>query len=411
MFGLARVTVRQETDQARRSFPDLVIGTSYLIFGTTPWSSPWLTEQHLAHALSRTNRVMYVEPPLTPLAPLRYGLRPETGAKARLLLRRWPRRAERVEVFQPLVLPPRSHPAARRASAPLLRQQVAGAAARSGLREPVVLSAHATPGAFDAVAARCRIYLVKDWVEAGADLLGRPAKALADERDAMCKAADVVCCISAELQRSLGARGVTAQVLKHGFQTDLAPRYDGASPPAGFDDMPRPLIGYAGRIDGRLDFEALAAVAEGFPRGTLLLVGPVSPRLDSGELRRLTERRNVRLLRPVGRDALPAYLAHLDCAVMPYREGEWARHGSPLKLWDYLYAGPPIVGSGYSVLREYPPPLVRYASGPQGFVAEVKRSLAEPEHGRAQRRSMALGNSWDTRAAELEGIVRAAAAA
>jgi glycosyltransferase involved in cell wall biosynthesis len=365
-----------------------------------------LTEQNLAHALSRENRVMYVEPPLTPLAPLRYGLRPETRAQARLLLRRWPRRAEQVEVFQPLVLPPRSNPAARQVSAPLLRRQVAWAVARSGLREPVVVSAHATPGAFDAVAASCRVYLVKDWTEAGAELLGRPAEALAAERDAMCKTADVVCAISAELQTALGERGVSAKVLRHGFQADLAPRYDAARLPAALEDMPRPLIGYAGRIDGRLDFTALAAVAERFRRGTVLLVGPVSPRLDPGELRRLSSRDNVRLLGPLGREALPGYLAHLDCAVMPYREGEWARHGSPLKLWDYLYAGPPIVGSGYSVLREYPPPLVRYASGPEGFASEVERALAEPERGRDERRSMALDNSWDARAAELQGIVR-----
>jgi hypothetical protein len=100
----------------------------------------------------------------------------------------------------------------------------------------------------------------------------------------------------------------------------------------------------------------------------------------------------------------------MDCLVMPYREGEWARHGSPLKLWDYLYAGPPIVGSGYSVLREYPPPLVRYATGADAFAAEVERSLREPAWGSEERRSLALGNSWDARAGELEEIVRAAVA-
>jgi teichuronic acid biosynthesis glycosyltransferase TuaH len=387
-----------------------VTETSYLIFGTAAWDSPWLTEQNLAHALSRKRRVMYVEPPLTPLTPIRYGLRPDTRDQARLLMRRLPRRTHRVEVFQPLVLPPRSSEAARTVSAPLLRRQVAWAAARCGLEGPAVVSAHATPGAFDAVPARCRVYLVKDWVEAGADLLGRPAGTLAAERDAMCAQADVVCAISAELQRSLGARGVPARLLRHGFQADLAPLYDGAAVPPALADLPRPAIGYAGRIDGRLDFEILAALAERFARGTVALIGPISPRLDPAELRRLESRGNVRVLRPLGRESLPAHLAHMDCLIMPYREGQWGRHGSPLKLWDYLYAGPPIVGSGYTVLREYPPPLVRYATGADAFAAEVERSLAEPARGREERRSLALENSWDVRADELEDIVRAAVA-
>ena len=383
--------------------------SAYLIFGTAAWDAPWLTEQNLAHALSRDNRVLYVEPPMTPLAPIRYGLRSETRDQVRMLLRRRPRRHGRLDVFQPLVLPPRSNQAARAASAPLLRRQVAWAAARCGVDHPVVLSAHATPGAFDAVPARCRVYLVKDWVEAGADLLGRRADALAGERDAMCMAADVVCAISTELQRSLAARGVTARLLRHGFQADFAPRYDHADVPAALRELPRPVIGYAGRIDGRLDFDALAAVADRFAEGSLVLLGPISPRLDGEALRPLEERANVRLLGPVGRTAVPSYVSHFNCALMPYREGEWARHGSPLKLWDYLYAGAPIVGSGYSVLREYPPPLVRYADGSEGFVAQVDAALAEPDAGREARRAVALGNSWDARAAELERIVQAAA--
>jgi teichuronic acid biosynthesis glycosyltransferase TuaH len=383
---------------------------SYVIFGTSAWDAPWLTEQNLAHALSRRARVMYVEPPLTPMTPLRYGLRPESRAQARMLLRRRPRRAHGVEVFQPLVLPPRSHAAARRVSAPLLRRQVAWAAERAGLDFPVVVSAHATPGAFDAVPSRCRVYLVKDWIEAGGELLGRPAEVLARERDAMCEAADVVCAISAELQRTLSGRGVDVRLLRHGFQSDLAATYDSAPPPAEYQDLPRPLIGYAGRIDGRLDFDALAAVADRFRDGTLALIGPISPRLARGSLDALATRPNVRLLDAVGREALPAYLAHLDCSLMPYREGEWARHGSPLKLWDYLYAGPPIVGSGYTVLREYPPPLVRFASGAEAFATEVGLGLESPEVGRQERRATALANSWDARAEELERIAHALAA-
>ena len=377
----------------------------FLIFGTAAWDAPWLTEQNLAHVLAPRSPTLYVEPPLTPATPLRYGLRPESRAQARQLLSRRLRRAGRVALFQPLVLPPRSHPLSRSISAPLLRRQVARAAARAGLDHPVVVSSHATPGAFDAVPSSCRIYLIKDWIEAGGGLLGRDPDTLARERDEMCAAADIVCVISAALQRTLAERGVESTVLRHGFQSDLAPRYDAVETPAALAGLPRPLIGYAGRIDARLDFEALAAVAERFAAGTVVLVGPVNPRLEPATLEALRARPNVRVLPAVGRELLPSYLTQFDCLLMPYREGEWGRHGSPLKLWDYLYAGAPLVGSGYLVLRDYPPPLVRFATGPRAFATEVGRALEAGDEGRDERRATALANSWEARADELERLV------
>lgn len=381
---------------------------SFLVFGTASWDAPWLTEQNLARALSRRGRVLYVQPPITPLTPLRYGVRPETREQARRLAQRRPRKADEVDIFQPLVLPPRSNDVSRRISAPLLRRQVAAAAARVGLHDPVVITGHATPGTFDSVPASCRVYLVKDWIQAGADLLGRPAATLARERDAMCEAADVICAITPQLQRTLADHGFQSKLLRHGFQADQAERYERAARPREYDGLSTPLIGYAGRIDGRLDFDLLAATADRFPGATLVMIGPISPRLPAEQLTRVTSRPNTHFLGPVDRDVLPGYLAHLDCALLPYSDGEWTHHGSPLKLWDYLYAGPPIVGSGCTVLREFGPPLVRFASETEGFLGELEAALEAPREGRDQRRAVALENSWDARAAELEAIAAAA---
>jgi hypothetical protein len=109
------------------------------------------------------------------------------------------------------------------------------------------------------------------------------------------------------------------------------------------------------------------------------------------------------------RATLPSYLAHADCLLIPYRDTVWARHGSPLKLWDYLYAGPPIVGSGYSVLSEYLP-MVSFANDDERFVTQVADAIADGAGGAAQRREFALANTWDERGQELEAIAAAAIA-
>lgn len=375
----------------------------YVIYGTAAWDAPWLTEHNLAHALARNRRVLYVEPPVTPLTPLRYGIHRDSLQHARRLLRAGIRRDGRLHVLRLVALPPVEHPRARRASAPLLRAQVARAVGRLGLREPVVLACRSMIELLGAAGERSSVYVAKDLLDAGGALIGRDAGALADEELEMCKRADLVCVVTRRLQETFAARGIESEVLPHGFHADLAPLYDSAQRPAEYEHLGRPLLGYAGRIDGRLDFSALGALADRYSHGSVVLIGPISPRLPREELDRLAERPNVRLLGPRDREALPAYLRHLDCSLMPYREGEWGRHGSPLKLWDALYAGPPVVGSGYVALTDYP--LVHYASPPARLPDVVALALAENGNRRELRREQALANSWDRRSEALERLL------
>ena len=377
--------------------------TPYIVYGTVPWDRPWLTEHNLAHALARSSPVLFVEPPVTPLTPFRYGVRRESLDEARRLLRRPVRRAGRVFVLRLIAAPPLEHPRARRASAPWLRAQVRSAVARLGLRHPTVLAFRSVIELLGTAGERACVYVVKDFVEAGGALIGREASVIAAEEHRMCARADLVCAVTRRLQETLAERGVEAALLPHGFHADLAALYDTAERPPAYERLGRPLLGYAGRIDGRLDFAALAALADRYPKGSLVMIGPVSPRLPRTELHQLVERPNVHLLGARSREELPAYLSYLDCCLMPYRDDEWARHGSPLKLWDALYAGPPIVGSGYSVLADHP--FVNYASPPGRLPDVVAAALGENGDRRDLRRAYALENSWDRRAAELDRLL------
>lgn len=372
----------------------------YVFYGSVPWAYLWLTEQNLAHALADRHKVLYVDPPMSPLTPFRYRGRTSTPTRLRDVR---VRREGPVTVVRPLSLPPVENARARRVSATFVRSQIRRAAAQLGLQRPVVVSARWGPGLEGALETPLRVQLIMDWFEAGADLLGRPRDEIAAETDAACATADMICATSRRIVRGLAERGHRAELLRHGFHADMTAAYDASEPPE-YARLQRPIMGYTGTIDARLDFETLAALAERTP-GTIVLIGRVSPRLDPAALDALAERANVKLLGPRDRAELPPYIAHLDCALLPYLEDEWGRYGSPLKMWDYLYAGPPIVGSGYLELQDYPPPLVRYARGTDEFVAAVAEAVDSGADTREARRSYALQNTWDDRARELEALV------
>jgi teichuronic acid biosynthesis glycosyltransferase TuaH len=374
--------------------------TGYVVYGTSPWNAAWLTEHNLADALSRDHPVLFVEPPISPAAPLRQGRRGASDLLTAALGRR-PRQIGRLHVFRPLTLPPRSHPRARALSEPWFRAQVARAAASLELRAPRAIVAGSYAGMAGAAGERQLAYIVKDWVEAGADLLGRTSSDLRAAQATLCRDADVVFAISPALQRALRQSGVESVLLPHGFSTSLAGHYS-QPPPSAYRALPRPLLGYTGRIDGRLDFELLAALADRYSRGTVVLVGAVSTRLPREALDPLRRRGNVHFLPEVPREELPCYIEHLDCCLMPYRATEWIRHAAPLKLWDYLYAGPPLVGSGCEVLFEHPPHIVRATDSKEAFIECVRDALKEAPIGRSERRRLALANTWEARAKRLE---------
>src|SRR6202022_2777449 len=105
---------------------------SYVIYATMPWNGPWNVEHNIAHAVAARHPVLYVDPPLSPATPFRYGLTDASPRQLADVVDRRTRRSGRLQVFTPLALPPLTHPRMQRASLPLVRAQIRRAVTRAG---------------------------------------------------------------------------------------------------------------------------------------------------------------------------------------------------------------------------------------------------------------------------------------
>lgn len=376
---------------------------SYVIYGTMPWEGPWAVDQNLAHALARRHPVLYVDPPLSPASPFRYG--GVNWPRLAAVFNRRVRTRDRLQVFGPLALPPLTDRRVQAASLPLLREQVRRAVRQAGLTKPIVLAYRSLHDLSGACNEALRVGVIMDNVPAGADLLGRDRAELEREVAETCAAADLLCVPSRPVQALLAQQGWDSELLPFGFSDDLAELYDIAAPPDEYRSLPRPLMGYTGGIDDRMDFALIVGIADRFPDGSIVLVGAVSPRLSARARAALQSRPNIHLLGVRPRRMLPAYVTNLDCALLPYIDSEWTRYQSPLKLWEYLYAGVPIVGTGSVELKRYPPPLVEFAETGEEAIGRVARVLASGGEGRDVRRQFARANTWDARIDELDSLV------
>jgi teichuronic acid biosynthesis glycosyltransferase TuaH len=378
---------------------------SYVIYGSSVWDGSWQAEHNIANALAARHPVLYIDPAVSPLTPFRYGIKPETLRRCRDVANRTVCDRGRLKVFAPLVLPPIHHPRARAWSLPLVRMQVRRAVRQLRFTDPVVLAWRLLPALEGVAGELLRVGVVMDHPSAGASLMGRDPAELEAETSALCASADEICTTSRPTHALLAERGQSSELVPFGFAADLAPAFDCAAEPREYATLPRPLLGYTGGVDDRLDYDLIVRLADRFAHGSLVFVGPVSPRLTTQAREALASRSNIHLfgLRP--RDELPAYVRHVDLALLPYADSLWTRHQSPVKLWEYLYAGPPILATGCAELCRYQPPLLSYAEGPEEALAVAECLLANPSAGRDARRSFALANTWDDRAAQIDALV------
>jgi glycosyltransferase involved in cell wall biosynthesis len=168
-----------------------------------------------------------------------------------------------------------------------------------------------------------------------------------------------------------------------------------------------PIVGFSGNLlAGKVDFGVMEALARARPDWTLVLIGPAQRGVDA-DLARLTALPNVRWLGARRYEDLPGYIAHFDVGLCPYLWNDWMRGGFPLKLYEYLAAGKPVVASGNPDVAGMEPD-VAVARGADEFVAAVERALLLGSAAdRERRRRLAAGNTWDAKTERLRRLVGA----
>jgi glycosyltransferase involved in cell wall biosynthesis len=157
-----------------------------------------------------------------------------------------------------------------------------------------------------------------------------------------------------------------------------------------------PVVGFFGGIHEWFDTELVAALARLRPEWRFWLVGDTyGARVD--ELRRQP---NLTLFGEAAYDSLPRIASEFDVGIVPFRVTPLTRAADPVKVYEMLAAGLPVVGSDLPELRRLAPH-VAVASTAEQFAAAIEAALGEPPEAARRRRAFAADQSWSRRFAEL----------
>jgi glycosyltransferase involved in cell wall biosynthesis len=177
--------------------------------------------------------------------------------------------------------------------------------------------------------------------------------------------------------------------------------------PPDLSHLAKPVLGYFGVIDERLDYELIARLADANPRGSIVMIGPVI----KVEERALPRRRNLYWLGGRDYSQLPAYCKGFSLCLMPFALNAATEFINPTKALEYMATGKMIVSSAVpDVVRNFGA-VVKVASHPDEFISLCHQAVARPDPAAIERGlSLAADNSWESIVEQLEKHVEEALA-
>jgi glycosyltransferase involved in cell wall biosynthesis len=157
--------------------------------------------------------------------------------------------------------------------------------------------------------------------------------------------------------------------------------------PADVANLEKPILGYFGLVDARIDMELLESVASRRPEWTIILIGPCH-----------IEKRSPNIL-TIGRrdyEELPGYLRAFDICLIPFVMNDNTRNLNPTKLLEYFASGKPVISTPIPDVIDLYQDLVEIVATPDEFIHAAERALSSDEEKKAlEREKEAMENSWD----------------
>jgi len=95
-----------------------------------------------------------------------------------------------------------------------------------------------------------------------------------------------------------------------------------------------------------------------------------------------------------------------DVCLLPYAHSRWTENINPLKLYEYLATGRPVVATGIPAVQDFRE-VVRIADNETAFIRAIQQALDEDAPAAAARRqAVARQNTWEHRVETLSAIIQ-----
>jgi glycosyltransferase involved in cell wall biosynthesis len=158
-------------------------------------------------------------------------------------------------------------------------------------------------------------------------------------------------------------------------------------------NLPRPIAGFMGLITYWLDEDLLHRFCQAWS-GSVVFIGPCE---NQDIVTSLSSNRNFHYLGAVPRrsDLIP-YVGNFDVCLVPFKRTDLTTRMNPLKVYEYLAAGKPVVSVDLPELRELQD-VVALATSESEFIRQAEAAVKHDSETAVQRRmAVARMYSWES---------------
>lgn len=173
--------------------------------------------------------------------------------------------------------------------------------------------------------------------------------------------------------------------------------------PADIDFVARPILGWFGVIDERVDYAMIGEMARKRPDWSFCMVGPVV-KVDPAHL---PHSPNLFWLGSRDYQQLPDYCRAFDVCMMPFAMNKSTEYINPTKGLEYMATGRPIVSTPVrDVVRQWSD-ICYIASTADEFIAAADEALNNPDISRIEKGlALARENSWERTVEKMQELIR-----
>lgn len=404
---LIRSTIKPESKEKvlpQTTTPQSIICFAGAVYNTTSWTN----RQHITTYLSNTYPVLYIEPRVWIFRyVLRNIARPSVLFSFFKKLLWWERTAENITVIAQWNLLPWSRESAfiSALNHVLNRYWVLLKIRLLGFKNSIIWI-------YDTEAAEYlsgfkKLPVFYDCVDDHAAQAGvnRNPKRVEQEEARILKRADIVTTTSKQLYETKKSKNPnTHLVLNAGdVQLYLHPKPAPNNLASQLEGIAQrgPVFGSVGALDAyKVDFDLLRRVATTHPTWQFVFIGRPVVEGRSTIPKELRELPNMHFLGEVAREYVPALVQQFSVCLIPYRYSRYNRASSPLKFWEFMATGKPIIASGVPELKAYTD-FIYYIKHVNDFSRAAEQALANKAEHSAGQIALAKKHDWQQRGETL----------